>query len=443
MWRTVLGDGSSCGVGEVTPEIGDAVTVVGGQTSATVVLADVQTCSGIVHLIDAVLLPCPLGEIPAPVPAPDEEPTEVVGATAEAAVADQSCTPLVEAAQSAGLTTLLAALTEADLVEAATPGDGSLTVFAPSNEAFANALAALGLSLEELIADKAQLTEILLYHVLGTPVTAAGFGEGGAWTTLVGESSTCGVSDVNVEVGDTVVVKGGESDATVVVADVITCSGVVHVIDFVLLPCPLKVPGPVVEDPEPEPVPEGPTPTVVEVANEAGLTTLVQLVAAAGLAEPIEAGGLTILAPTNEAFAAALNSLGITAEDLTGNIDLLREILAYHVIPAPFLAADFGSGVKGVETVLGDDSSCGVGTVDVAVNEDGGVTIVGGQTAAKVVMADVTVGTTVVHVIDGVLLPCPLAPPAPATPTPPKKKVVVVKKRPRHGFLHFLTYIFG
>lgn len=247
------------------------------------------------------------------------------------------------------------------------------------------------------------------------------------------------MGDVEVVVGDAVTVVGGETEATVTVADVETCTGIVHVIDFVLLPCPLEGvtlpvngPQPPVAEPqppvtEPTPTPEQPNAVVSDVASaatEAGLTTLVTLVEAAGLVEPINAGGLTVFAPTNEAFDAILKKLGITADVLIADKDLLREILTYHVLPDPFTAADFGDGGD-FKTVLGDDSTCGVGSVHIAVHD--GVTIFGGATKANVVTADVTVGTSVVHVIDNVLLPCRLA----VVPVRPRR---VRKKRGRFFF---------
>lgn len=303
----------------------------------------------------------------------------------------QECTPIVQAAQDAGLTTLVAALEAANLVETVTAPDASLTVFAPSNDAFDAALSALELTLDDLVANTELLTEILLYHVLPEAFSAADFGEGGTFTTALGESSSCGVSDVDVVIGDIVTIVGGQTNATVAIADVETCTGIVHVIDFVLLPCPLS---------EPEAA------DVVTVATDAGLTTLLDLVAEAGLVDAVSAGNLTIFAPTNDAFESALSTLGLTPEDLTLNVGLLTEILTYHVLPAPFTAADFGEGGT-FDTLLGDASSCGVGTVDVIVGDDG-VTIEGGFTSATVVTADVAAGTTIVHVIDNVLLPCEL-----------------------------------
>ena len=157
------------------------------------------------------------------------------------------CEPLVDAATDAGLTTLLPALDAADLVNAVTAEGTAQTIFAPSNEAFATALDALGLTLEDLIGNTELLTEILLYHILPNPFTTADFSSSGTFETLLGDGSSCGVDTVEVVSGDSVTIVGGTSNATVLIADVETCSGVLHVIDFVLLPCP--VPEPATEPP--------------------------------------------------------------------------------------------------------------------------------------------------------------------------------------------------
>lgn len=100
--------------------------------------------------------------------------------------------------------------------------------------------------------------------------------------------------------------------------------------------------------------------TVVDTAKAAGLNTLLAAVKAAGLAETVNNpdAGLTIFAPTDEAFSAALTALGITAEDLLGNTELLTQILTYHVLPTPEPSTSLAE--KGTATtLLGDNSPCG------------------------------------------------------------------------------------
>src|SRR4249919_3086727 len=77
------------------------------------------------------------------------------------------------------------------------------------------------------------------------------------------------------------------------------------------------------------------TGTIVDVAAaNPDLSILVAAVQKAGLADTLSgAGPFTVFAPTNEAFAAALTSLGLTQEQLLASPDLAA-ILTYHVLPA-------------------------------------------------------------------------------------------------------------
>ena len=80
---------------------------------------------------------------------------------------------------------------------------------------------------------------------------------------------------------------------------------------------------------------------IVDTAVDAGkFSTLVAAVKAAGLAETLKGDGpFTVFAPTDAAFQAALEALGVSAEDLLGNTALLNDVLLYHVVPGAFDAA--------------------------------------------------------------------------------------------------------
>lgn len=141
--------------------------------------------------------------------------------------------------------------------------------------------------------------------------------------------------------------------------------------------------------------------TVVDIAVEnEGFSTLVAAVTEAGLVETLSGEGpFTVFAPTDDAFAAALEALGLTAEELLASEDL-GSILTYHVVAGNLLAADVlaaieaGGGMAEVETVNGAPIM-----VEVV---DGNVVING---TATVVMTDLVAGNGVVHVIDAVILP--------------------------------------
>lgn len=157
-----------------------------------------------------------------------DDSTATTEAPVEAeAAADEPGTIVDVAVANGNFTTLVAAVQAAGLVETLS-GEGPFTVFAPTDEAFAAALDALGLTAEELLADTELLTAVLTYHVVSGEVLAE------TVVTLDGESvATVNGADVTIGVdGDMVTV----NDANVVAVDVAASNGVIHVIDAVLLP---------------------------------------------------------------------------------------------------------------------------------------------------------------------------------------------------------------
>lgn len=152
----------------------------------------------------------------------DEEMDEEMGDTVADVVAGNE-----------DFSTLLAAVEAADLTGALADTEATLTVFAPTNAAFEAALADLGLTAEELLADTETLTSILTYHVLDSVVTSGDLAEAGSEeipvTTLSGE-------ELIVIVGDAGNVTFRDQSAMVTTADVEASNGVIHIIDAVLLP---------------------------------------------------------------------------------------------------------------------------------------------------------------------------------------------------------------
>ena len=135
---------------------------------------------------------------------------------------------IVDTAVAAGdFPTLVAAVQAADLVDTL-KGEGPFTVFAPTEEAFAAALEALGMTADELLADKELLTSVLTYHVVAGRVLAEDVValDGQDVETVNGATVAISVDGATVKV----------NDATVVATDVLASNGVIHVIDTVLLP---------------------------------------------------------------------------------------------------------------------------------------------------------------------------------------------------------------
>ena len=135
---------------------------------------------------------------------------------------------------------------------------------------------------------------------------------------------------------------------------------------------------------------------VVDVAVSAGeFPTLIAAVEAAGLVDTLKSEGpFTVFAPTEEAFAAALEALGLTAGELLADVEMLTAVLTYHVVPGRVMAGDLtGAMAMPVATVNGAEISITEAAGSVTVNE------------ATVVFADIEASNGVIHVIDQVLLP--------------------------------------
>ena len=130
---------------------------------------------------------------------------------------------IVQTAVGAGqFTTLVSLVKKAGLVGALS-GKGPLTVFAPTDAAFAKVPKA---TLTALGKDKAKLKRVLLYHVVAGKVTAAQVVKLRSAKTLEGSSVAIRVSGGKVFAGGAQVVK----------ADVAASNGVIHAIDKVLIP---------------------------------------------------------------------------------------------------------------------------------------------------------------------------------------------------------------
>jgi len=128
--------------------------------------------------------------------------------------------------------TLKAAIKEAGLTEALTEPNADITLFAPTNDAFAAALEELDISAEELLASP-KLADILKYHVLPGKRLSSSLQNGDELATLLDPAKLLVTTN-----GEDVLV----NDATVIIDDRETDNGVVHVIDMVLLPPKNEIP---------------------------------------------------------------------------------------------------------------------------------------------------------------------------------------------------------
>ncbi len=306
-------------------------TVNGGVmvNGANVTLADVNTSNGVIHVIDKVLTP-------------SDAPNDIAR-TAQ-------CTGIHDS--------LVAAVVQADLLETL-QGTGPFTLFAPTDQAFADA--GIDLAALDTVEGKAALADILLYHVVSGEVPSSAVTECLSAPTVNG-------NPISFTVGDSVMV----NDATVTLADVNTSNGVIHVIDKVL----------------------SPTETPRDIPRTAQCTgihdSLVASVIQAGLLPTLQSDGpFTVFAPTDQAFIDA----GIVLADLdtAEGQATLSDILLYHVLNGEVPAANV-TDCMSAPTVNGNPLSFTVGD-SVMVN------------GATVVTADVATSNGVIHVIDKVLTP--------------------------------------
>ena len=131
---------------------------------------------------------------------------------------------------------------------------------------------------------------------------------------------------------------------------------------------------------------------IVETAVAAGtFSTLVAAVKAAGLVEALSGGLITVLAPTDEAFAKLEAG---TVEALLNDIPKLQTILKHHVIEG-------SNNSKRVAELNGKTATSLNGTpLGVKTNRDGEISIDGAK-----VTASVKCSNGIIHVLDTVLIP--------------------------------------
>ncbi len=311
-------------------EFEDGTVVLDGRVQ--VISTDIEAENGVIHVIDAVLVP---GAFP--------------GTIVDVLVASPRFSTLVDAVVAEDLAGTLAG----------DNGGNGFTVFAPTNDGFDRLP-------DGLVADVAAadlLTDVLLYHVLGAEVDSeAAIGAatgGGAVATLAptGSGNFLALA-VDVDADDDLFLDGRTE---VTYTDIETENGVIHVLDSVLVPG-VDFPGTLVE----------------ALSAYPRFDSLVEAVVSEGLAGAVT--GVTVFAPTNDAFDAVTG--------LNGNT--LADVLAYHL-----LGTEKDSGSLGAveTTALGE-------TISIAVNGD--VVINGSST---VIFTDIGAEDGIIHVIDEVLVP--------------------------------------
>lgn len=335
-------------------------------------------------------------------------------------------------------------------LDSALDGNGPFTVFAPTDEAFAELPAEL---LETLLHNPDVLSDILLYHVVSGSVDSTAVVDLTSADTLQGDSVDISVNDSTVMI----------DQATITAVDISADNGIIHVIDSVILPDGLELPpttvgdrkithrkarqialrwnevsgadqykvrvlnsnntlvfNRVVQKPQVriKGLKPGKTYTIrVRAENEAGMSkylsrkittregmsivqkaerlgfdTLYAALEATGLDETLNGNGpFTVFAPTEEAFAALPEG---TLEALLADPDALADILLHHVIVGErLLATDFRS-VGTYESAEGSHLRAGDGVENRFTVEN-----------AEIEIENVKTRNGIIHAIDTVLIP--------------------------------------
>ena len=316
----------------------------------------------------------------------------------ESAIAD-----IVVAAAEAEMpefTTLLAAVSAADpgILAALANPEAELTVFAPTDAAFAALAEALGEEAFGAILSEEgtpRLNEILLYHVvegaIGSADVAAALEAAEAddmgqvsipAVTLSGQAldiaGTMGEDGLDLSAGVSI----AEANLVLDMVDIEASNGVIHVIDAVIAPELRSIADIVVE---------------LTSAEEPEFTTLLTAVGAADpavlelLADP--AAAVTVFAPVDAAFAAVEG-----LDEIVADTELLTTILQYHVFPGTVYSFQLGGLVDDMSqaaVLMADGSEATISLSDMGAMIDG----------ANILLADIEASNGVIHVIDAVIVP--------------------------------------
>ena len=257
---------------------------------------------------------------------------------------------------------LLTALEATGLDEAV--ASGVLTLLAPTDEAFQPLIDA-GV-IDQLLAEPEleTLTNILLYHVIDGRRSALKLFFSRSVTTLQGTEVSVGYDK-----GAFVI-----NDSRVISANGKTPSGLVHIIDAVLLPS---------EQPD----------DLIELLEQDGrFSVLLTALNATGLEDAVREGGLTVFAPTDEAFQPLIDDGTIGALLEEPGLGTLTQILLYHVVAGENTAKDL-LRQRRVETLEGSNVYVWSFFGRVVVNRE------------RVIDPNLRAANGIAHAIDGVLLP--------------------------------------
>lgn len=334
--------------------------VIVGNNASRVTSPDVMATDGIIHVVDQVLIPPKLGKT-------------IVEIATDASMADTVGT----------LASLVGAAGQ-DFAASLGSTESTLTVFAPTNAAFAKVDAATLTFLTDP-ANVEAMKSVLGYHTMGvtvmsfTAVDMITTNKGPIWVDVLnGDKLQVALEDGKVMVG------GPDNASEVIGPDNQASNGVIHLIDQVMIPPALRG-------------------NLVEYAqSEDELSTLVAGVIAADLVDTLSTPSVgleafTVFAPSNAAFA--LLPEGVLETLLKPeNKESLKSVLLYHVLPVKMMSYDLAA----LDLSAGVDTPTAQGSMVNVMADTGGKIFVGG---VKIQAVDFEASNGVAHMIMGVMLP--------------------------------------
>jgi len=332
--------------------------------AANVTTADLLATNGVLHIIDAVLVP--------------ELELSIVNTIVEPAYFSKNFSILTEAVVTANLLSTL------------TDPAANLTLFAPDNDAFeaAGITSLAGLTANDLV-------PILTYHVIGSEVFGNTLPATGSAVTTLGGDFYLSINTNGAFINGLTKVTAATNAGGALDYD----NGVVHLIDRTLLP---------------------PSKNIVEIAVAASQAAqgaeFGQLVAALTAVEndPHAAnlitilsgtGPFTVFAPTDAAFESLYTLAGVAdfnALVAAVGIPVIEAVLKYHVVDARVFSTDLPNLPSNIVATLGGSITLNLGNLTIT-DSDAALTL--GSADATIVATDILGTNGVIHVIDEVILP--------------------------------------
>lgn len=208
-------------------------------------------------------------------------------------------------------TTLVKLLKESGLAGTLATSATPLTIFAPTDAAFAKLPQSV---LDQLSTDPQALADTLKFHVTNGIIISPMIQDGTEFTSLSGKNLTAHryanqkyvIQGVNIESGDKIVL-----------------NGVIHTIDSVLMPSDVSI-------------------SEYLGTHETNFADLYAALVLEGFENALEFGTYTLFAPRDDAFAQILANLPTIAADDT----YFKKVLMYHVVPGVWFSAGLTDGMS-------------------------------------------------------------------------------------------------